>query len=96
MPWWLLHFAVIGIGWVLVNAAVYFHYEHLGILLQATSNPSQEMIDTANADGAPRVFALLFGWAYGILYLIPWLCVYGACHLTRRNLVEPLRAANGG
>ena len=88
MPWWLVFPAVMVVGWIVVNAGVYFRYEHLGDVLRTTPNPSQELIDAATSDGAPRIFALLFGWAYGLVYLIPWLGVYGLSHLIRRLFAE--------
>ena len=77
MPWWLLVPLVMAVGWVVANAGVYFHYTHLADVVRATPNPSPELIEMATADGAPRVFALLLGWAYGLVYLIPWLLFYG-------------------
>jgi hypothetical protein len=49
-------------------------------------------------DGAKRLFALLFGWAYGRVYLLPWLVVYfvvsavrRAQKVSRRDTARPIR-----
>jgi hypothetical protein len=96
MPWWLLVPAVMVVGWIVVNAGVHFRYQHLGDLLRATPNPSQALIDEATADGAPRIFALLLGWAYGPAYLLPWLIPYGLCQLLRRLIAQPGGPKDGG
>lgn len=76
MPWWLV-LLVIAVGsWLLVNATVFFYYEHLGALIHSQENPPQELIDRWAADGAKRVFALFFGWLYGLLYSVPFLFMY--------------------
>ncbi len=35
--------------------------------------------------GAPKVFALFFGWAYSLVWLVPWLVVYGIVQLVFRR-----------
>jgi hypothetical protein len=35
-------------------------------------------------NGAPKVFALFFGWAYGLAWFAPWLLGYGIVQLIRR------------
>lgn len=37
-------------------------------------------------DGAKRVFALFFGWLYGLVWFLPWLAAYGAVHVIRQHL----------
>jgi hypothetical protein len=89
MPWWLLLPGVMVVGWIMVNVGLHFHYDHLAAVLRATPNPSGELIRKVTADGAPRLLALLLGWAYGLIYLIPWLLVYGFCRLMKRICAGP-------
>lgn len=88
MPWWLV-FLVITVGsWLLTNATVFFYYEHLGALMHSQENPPQELIDRWAADGAKRVFALFFGWLYGLLYSVPFLFIYLAAHFIRKYYIR--------
>ena len=88
MPWWLLVVLAAALGWVLSNLALHFYYEHLDDLIAESGGlggASKELIDEWQSDGAKRVFAYLFGWAYGLLYLIPWLGVYLLVNVLRRT-----------
>lgn len=85
VSWWLV-LLTIPIGcWLLVNATVVFYYEYLGALIENHPNPPQELMDRWAADGAKRVFALLFGWLYGFIYSVPFLFIYGVAHFFRRR-----------
>jgi hypothetical protein len=85
MPWWALPLIVSLLGWGLVNATVFFYYEHLGeVIRDYGDNAPQELTDALVADGAKRVFALLFGWMYGLVYSVPFLIIYGAFCWIRR------------
>jgi 4-hydroxybenzoate polyprenyltransferase len=39
-------------------------------------------------DGAKKVFALFFGWLYGLLWFLPWLAAYAAIQAIRRRLAD--------
>src|SRR5262245_60629219 len=87
MPWWLIVVLAASLGWLWSNLAVSFYYEHLGDLLAqhgGVGSAPQELIDEWQNDGAKRVFALLFGWLYGLVYLAPWLVVYGMLQAVQR------------
>lgn len=85
LPWWLV-LLIIPIGsWLLVNAAVYFYYEHLGDLIQSQVYPPDELVHRWAADGAKRIFALFFGWMYGIIYSAPYFIIYLTAYLIRRR-----------
>ena len=85
LPWWLV-LLIIPVGsWLLVNATVYFYYEHLGDLIQSQEHPPEELVDRWAADGAKRVFALFFGWLYGIIYSVPYLFIYLMAYFVRRK-----------
>lgn len=86
MPWWLLLPLVALVAWLASNAFVHFYYEHLGDELQSYGdNPPSQLLERWANDGAKRVFAQFFGWAYGLVYLVPWLAFYGAFQLVRRR-----------
>jgi hypothetical protein len=88
MPWWLLAVLAAALGWVLSNLAVHFYYQHLDDLIAESGGPNsapKELLDAWQNDGAKRVFAYLFGWAYGLVYLMPWLVVYLLVNALRRS-----------
>jgi drug/metabolite transporter (DMT)-like permease len=79
MPWWLLVVLAGFFGWAFANLFVYFNHRHLGDLIAAAGGVNgapQELLDRWTNDGAKRVFANMFGWAYGLAYLLPSLGVY--------------------
>jgi hypothetical protein len=95
MSWWILLFLIAGVSWVLVNGAVYFYHEYLGDILRAYSDdPPVELLQRWSNDGAKRAFALLFGWLYGLVYLMPWLVVYGVLQLIRRHVAQQVTPAD--
>lgn len=95
MRWWLLLLLTAAGSWLLVNGALHFYYARLDDLLRACGeNPPEALLRKRAADGGKLVFALLFGWAYGLVYLMPWLLLYGSGHLCRR-LYRTLRPVNG-
>jgi hypothetical protein len=75
IPWWLALLIISLVGWLSVNAAVYFGFEYLAKLL--TESPHNSVLaEKAQDDGAAQVFALLFGWLYALIYSIPWLIIF--------------------
>ena len=68
--WLFLGFAVL--GWLLLNAYLHLSFEYLARQVQATPNPSDELIDSLNSDGAVIVFTFLFGWLYATIYFALW------------------------
>jgi hypothetical protein len=89
MPWWIFLVLFAGVSWVLVNSAVYFHYAHLTEVLQShVESPPADLLQRWSNDGAKRVFALLFGWLYGLIYLGPWLVVYYVLTLLGRHITQ--------
>jgi hypothetical protein len=94
MPWWLIVILAAFLGWVFANLFVHFYYRHLDDLLAAAGGVNgapQELIDRWTNDGAKRVFAYMFGWAYGLAYLLPSFAVYLLAIAVRR--VRASRAA---
>ena len=74
-------------GWVLVNITVHFYYFHLDDLIETYgSHPPKELVKEWTADGAKKVFALLFGWLYALVYFSPWLIIYMIVQGLRRWL----------
>ena len=91
MPWWLLVCLVALFGWVFSNLAAHFYYRHLNNLLAAAGGieaAPQDLVDRWQNDGAKRAFASLFGWLYGLLYLVPWLIVYFIVNAARKTIVD--------
>jgi 4-amino-4-deoxy-L-arabinose transferase-like glycosyltransferase len=69
---WFVFIICILIGWLLWNLAVWQHFETLDALVRNTPNPSEELLDRWQSDGAPKVFALYFGWVFAAIYF--WVC----------------------
>jgi hypothetical protein len=44
--------------------------------VEATENPSQELLDEAFSDGGPLVFAALFGWLIALVFAAPWFLLF--------------------
>ena len=65
--WWLFAGFVL-VGWILVNLTIWWHFEELNRLAWYTPGASDELQEAAQTDGAARVFALYFGWAYAAVY----------------------------
>ena len=55
-----------------MHFGIWLYYKSLGWLIDVTTNPPKEWIDAWVADGAKRVFGLLFGWIYAIVYFALW------------------------
>jgi hypothetical protein len=67
------------LGWLLTNGYVYFFFNHLGDQISGYhGDPPEELVERWANDGAKRVFALFFGWAYGLVWLAPHLLIYAA------------------
>ena len=85
MPWWAFILMVAILGWGLANAMVYFHYAHLKDIIDGHGDdPPQRLLDAWSSDGAKRVFALFFGWLYGLVYSVPFVCIYAIIAHSRR------------
>ena len=83
------------LGWVLVNANIYFGFEDAcETMRRYGSNPPQDIADACTVDGAARVFGVLLGGFYALIYYAPF-----ALALLRRATwqmarVEVTRASN--
>ncbi len=81
VSWWLIIAMAIFAAWALLLGKVIFYYDALydeitWYQTQGLQAPVQ-LLDTWAADGAKKVFALIFGWFFALIYLLPWLIVYG-------------------
>ena len=91
---WRAVIALLMLGsWLSVNSAVYFLFEHLADLVRGQVNPSQELLDRWQSDGAARVFALIFGWLYGLLYAVPFFAAFALASWWRRRRQARTRPA---
>ncbi len=67
---WVVFIVYVPVGWLLVNLSVARHFELLAQAVRDTANPSQELLDNSQNDGAANVFAYYFGWAYAAIYFV--------------------------
>ena len=74
--WWLIYLIIVVVGWLSVFGTVIFYYKYLGDEIKQLINPPNELIECWANDGAKKVFALLFGWSYSLIYSLPWLFLY--------------------
>jgi hypothetical protein len=89
VPVWALFIGYVAVGYFCVNLGIWFFYKSLGWLIHATVNPPEHWVEELAADGAKRVFGLLFGWLYAIVYFVVWLlplwCIQKMIGLKRRS-----------
>jgi hypothetical protein len=67
---------IVVVGWVAYLVGVIDHFEGLYEAVEATENPSQELLDEAFSDGGPLVFAALFGWLIALVFAAPWFLLF--------------------
>lgn len=82
--WWVIVLLIVLLGWPTYLITVMSHFEYLHDLVQSTDTPDPELLDQAYSDGAPLVFAALFGWAFALAYAVPWFVVFLAATGLRR------------
>ncbi len=94
IPWWLVLVLIAGVGWVIVNFTTYFYGQYVCDDLGVLNDAMEDRPNACTDDGARNVFALLFGWLYGLLYAIPFFCMFVvALWLRRRRPMEDEHAA---
>ena len=67
-PRWLIFAICVLSGWLLINLALNSYQAELDQLIASQPSPSDELVKEWEHDGAARVFALIFGWAYAAIY----------------------------
>ena len=79
LPLWVVFTIIILGGWILANLAVHLRLAHLDHLVKAMDeiDENDPIVQAWVADGASMVFALVFGWAYGLVVTVAWLPVIG-------------------
>ena len=95
--WWLIVMLALVLGWILVAATYVFHHQGINDLI--AQGKYDDLPDGWDSDGASGLMALFGGWFFSIVYLAPWLVVYGLAAGFRRLLKSrrsgtPPHAAN--
>ena len=73
------------LGWLLANASLYFSFEDACEIMESYGdNPPQNIADNCTSDGAARVFGLILGGFYALIYYAPFALVYEIAHWARR------------
>ena len=75
--WWIILLLTSVCSWLYTNIAVHSYHEHLSTLINSQTNPAPELVERWASDGGKIVFALFFGWLYGLVYLGLLLFIYG-------------------
>jgi hypothetical protein len=94
MPWWLVIALSGGLGWLWITLSTHYYFEHLSTLIveyPSVSEAPSELVKRWQSDGAPRVFALLFGWLYEWVYLSFCLIPYALLSTLRRRRARSRR-----
>lgn len=89
-PWWVVVALIIVVGWAAYFLSVVSHFEELQDLVRGTEDPSPDLLDEANSDGGPLVFAALFGWLVASFYAAPWFVLF-LLATWLRNVVRQFR-----
>ena len=63
-------------GWALINASLHLYQNELARVVRETPNPSAELLEAMQTDGAANVFTMALGWAYALAYLLVWVFPY--------------------
>ncbi len=82
---WSIFFIYIAAGWLLVYFAVEAHFAFLDEKVSSTPNPSEELLNEWENDGAPQVSALFFGWAYAAIYFLVCFSVVEAVRAVKKK-----------
>lgn len=82
---WVIFFVYLGAGWLLVYLAAQSHLADLDELVRNTPDPSKELLDKWQNDGAKQVFALYFGWAYAAVYFLTCLSIVYVVRALRKK-----------
>ena len=88
IAWWALAVLVAVGSWVLINLTVFFSQAHTADLVMQAGGfdkAPQALLEEWADDGGPKTFAFLFGWAPGLVLLVPLLAIYGIAHLIRQR-----------
>jgi hypothetical protein len=84
MHWWLLVLLSVAFSWLFLYLWQYFSQLRAHELLPpavGVAPPELSYLWQGADDGDPREFALVHGWLIGILYLVPWLAMYGIANM---------------
>ncbi len=84
-PLWAALIAIPLGSWIFANATVYFYFEYICEPIRYAWNPPEDELARCVNDGAKRVFALYFGWIYGLVYSVPFAVFFFAASWIRNR-----------
>jgi hypothetical protein len=90
LPLWLVFLIYVPAGWLLMTLGVEWYFAALDKAVRSTPHPSEELLHKWQSDGAARVFAVYFGWAFAAIYFALCLWIVKIVHF----FVTRLRTAN--
>jgi len=70
---WVIFALYVVVGWLLIHLSVERYFDLLDEAVRSTPNPSSELLNKWQSDGAARVFASYLGWAQAAIYFLFWL-----------------------
>jgi hypothetical protein len=90
LPLWLVFLIYVPAGWLLATLGVEWYFAELDKVVRSTPNPSEELLNKWQSDGAARVFAVYFGWAYAAIYFVLclWIIKTVGFFVTRRHVAN--------
>jgi hypothetical protein len=94
LPWWAIALVIVAGGWLLALASVLAYGNWVCEPVRGAWSPPLEALARCTNDGGRNAFALLFGWLYGPLYSLPWVCAFALASWVRsRSGLGPRHAA---
>jgi hypothetical protein len=81
--WWIVISSILLLGWAGWLGATFFHFEHLGTLIDSQENPPKELIDEWASDGGQMTFAVFLGWAIAAAYTLLCYAVFVLAKVTQ-------------
>ena len=67
---WFIFFGYVFVGWLLWNLSVWWYFAELDELISHMPNPSSELLESRQDDGAALVFGWYFGWVFAAIYFL--------------------------
>ena len=67
---WFIFFGYVLVGWLLWSLSVWWYFAELDELISHTPNPSSELLESRQDDGAALVFGWYFGWVFAAIYFL--------------------------
>jgi hypothetical protein len=73
---WKMVLFIALVGWLVINISIHAGFAHLAHRVEQAKIENapniDQLMDELQSDGASKVFGLMFGWLYALIYAAPW------------------------